>query len=482
MDGKIESILKRAFWVPFVLGMIGYWLIGQESFIDAVYECLALYFVNPVSDITNIFVILSKFTAFFIAASAVLTMFLKLINNVDHAKINREPDSTAVYGDNEWTDRFVANLNHGYKAELRKNGQPENANYQVIMYSDDVENINFYTEQLDFFKNKPTFVMLNNTDSHLLANTAGRNVHYFNLNDLSARMYWKNNDLYDQVMNRNEQIIKIAIIGSNPMAEAILERGYLINLYRLTQKIEYHVWGYKGAKRKEMEKLYQTTMNGDSVTFYETEWNNDLSLFAQMSRVIICEEEKKLAIMQMLLHQYNGLSIHCWNQSGTKYEQIFNAPGLKTFGDLSEILTEECIKEEKPLRQAKLFNYDYTLRKSGRTLPDNYEEEMEKEWVQLDGFTRDSNISRTDHIGIEKKLRESGTDQTELFELEHIRFCRYHYVNHWTYDPLPDTEGTKDKVHRKHKLLIPFEDLPQSEKVKDGIYDSRVKEEIEKLI
>ena len=46
---------------------------------------------------------------------------------------------------------------------------------------------------------------------------------------------------------------------------------------------------------------------------------------------------------------------------------------------------------------------------------------------------------------------------------------------HWKYDKV------RDNAHRKHNLLVPYEELPQSEKEKDGIYDASIKAEIDKL-
>ena len=50
-------------------------------------------------------------------------------------------------------------------------------------------------------------------------------------------------------------------------------------------------------------------------------------------------------------------------------------------------------------------------------------------------------------------------------EMEHIRWCRYHYLNHWRFGETAD--GKKDSKNRIHPCLIPFADLPESNKKKD---------------
>ena len=50
------------------------------------------------------------------------------------------------------------------------------------------------------------------------------------------------------------------------------------------------------------------------------------------------------------------------------------------------------------------------------------------------------------------------------------------YYNRWSY------VKERDNANRKHHLLVPFDELPQSEKEKDGIYDDTLRKEIEELI
>ena len=101
---------------------------------------------------------------------------------------------------------------------------------------------------------------------------------------------------------------------------------------------------------------------------------------------------------------------------------------------------------------------------------------MEEAWKSLDGFLKGSNAARADHYRIEKKLRDLGWEDESLWETEHIRWCRFHRLNHWEYAPV------RDKAARKHPFLIPYEDLEQAEKEKDGFYDSRVQSMVEDLL
>ena len=53
----------------------------------------------------------------------------------------------------------------------------------------------------------------------------------------------------------------------------------------------------------------------------------------------------------------------------------------------------------------------------------------------------------------------------ELQEIEHIRWCRFHLLNNWSYAP-----GGKNKVARTHHYLVPYSELARD--IKDLDSDS----------
>ena len=69
-----------------------------------------------------------------------------------------------------------------------------------------------------------------------------------------------------------------------------------------------------------------------------------------------------------------------------------------------------------------------------------------------------------------------GVPQLEVLELEHVRWCRYHLLNHWTYAPERNNE-----LHQ-HNLLVPFSDLSEDKKSLDGINDPSIEYEINTLL
>ena len=82
-------------------------------------------------------------------------------------------------------------------------------------------------------------------------------------------------------------------------------------------------------------------------------------------------------------------------------------------------------------------------------------------WEQLDSFKRYSNVSSSDYMSTAERLMARGTPPETLAELEHMRWCRYHYIHNWTY-------GVKtDSARRIHSCLVPYHQLSEEEKVKD---------------
>ena len=109
------------------------------------------------------------------------------------------------------------------------------------------------------------------------------------------------------------------------------------------------------------------------------------------------------------------------------------------------------------------------------------------EWDKLDAFTRCSNISCADYHEIRLKMMEAEQIPTQvdqlsseqmkeklewLAELEHIRWCRYHYLANWR-QGIPENGKAKDMETRIHKDLVPYHRLEldsagqETEKEKD---------------
>ena len=482
---RFLAYVKRYGWIVlplgFLIGMAGYTILGKLTIIEAIYATCALFFVNPVSDVDNTLVMCSKIIALLASAGFLLSIFDTLSIALSHFWKKRWADSTAVYCDNDWGRQLSENLKHGYIGNTRQNDHIEHTRCHIIMYTNDIDSIRFFQENRALLGDSSVYIMLNKVDSFLMDSTNNfpADIHFFNLYDMMARVYWHRFGMYDTV-KKAQDTVRVAIVGYGSVGEAICKYAILNNLYLPGQCIEYHIWGCPSHEADFLTGI--NMLNDDSIVIHKEDIYDALELLKQTDRIIMTEDDN-IELLQFLLHNTTKPELHCYPGNATT-EQIYRSDRLHTFGSMDEFLSEECIKGETLIRMGKLINYDYILStsdgaaSSSAVLTPDMEKAMNSAWNELNGFTRGSNIARADHCYIEKRLEEDGCSADEMQKVEHIRWCRYHFYNRWTYYP----GEKKDAVNRRHPLLVPYEELSDENKKKSGIASPAVKNEIDKLI
>ncbi len=488
---KIFARIKEKYpWISYVFGLIpftaaciGYGYYGKLPVWETIYASVALYFVNPVVDFENSLIVFAEITAVIVTAGIILSVVRYAYAKVDHFFTRLSGDATVVYTDNDLGQEVGSKLSHGYTIynnpdddrDNLKKFRVEKVKNHILMFENDMDNVSFFTENEKKLSGSNVFMMLRDIDPSLLdaASKETSGLHFFNIYDVMARDYWKKNNFYD----RRGEKLKVAVIGYGRVGKAIFKYGYLNNIYGLNQEIEYHIWGCSPSEASFVGGLH--TMNGDSIVIHEKPWEEEMDVLSRMSRVIYTLEEQSIALVQKVLYVNPDAEIHCYSENQAGLAQLYISNKVLAFGDLSDILTEDNIKKEKLYRQGKLFNYDYYLRYSNGQVPDDFERAADEEWKKLNGFFKSSNIARADHYWIEKKLMADGEleeNSEDSWKIEHIRWSRFYYANHWTYDKVRDNSA------RKHNLLVPYEELDYKEKSKDGIYSDVLRAEIDKLV
>ncbi|MCR4883474.1 MAG: hypothetical protein K6A68_07890 [Clostridiales bacterium] len=466
----IEKFVRRLFWLPFALGLVGYGVAGVP-FADSIYASAALYFVNPVNDASNLVILLAKLLALLVTTGFLLSILGNVWTRFKQFICNRFVDSACVYTDNAYGEQLADSMKHSYLCRDLSEKKDFRAHDHFFFYTDEQENLRGFAEHADKLEGKRVFIGVKQMDPSLLKDTARQDVHYFNILELMARSYWRKYPLYREVAEEGKAQ-QIAILNDNPEGEAVFRYGFMNNLYSLSQQITYHIWGCTPARKAFLSGL--DTENGDRIVLHEGDWHDDPDILQTMDRVIVTEESPMKSIEELLYLDKN-LTIHFFSETRAGYEEILDAPNLAEFGNLKDILTEDNIRRELLYRQAKLCNYDYLLRSENRTCPEAYEGEMETAWRKLDGFKKSSSIAQADHYWIKKRLKENGTDEETLWEMEHIRWCRFLKISHWKY------AEKRDNSRRRHPLLVPYAELSEKEKAKDGIYDAKIRQEMDRL-
>ena len=197
-------------------------------------------------------------------------------------------------------------------------------------------------------------------------------------------------------------------------------------------------------------------MNGDKIITHVEEdadtWN-----IVRESDVIIITEDVSAAKLQAIAVNGKNAKIYYYSHMSGDVGELICTRNLAAFGRDEEIFTDENIRQEKLIEAAKQLNSEYAQKYNG-----------EAEWDKLTGFLKWSNISSADFkhvlIDILKNNPEVGID--ELAELEHIRWCRFHFLNYWTYG-IPDNGSNKDTKKKIHKCLCPYSELSSVDKDKN---------------
>lgn len=448
------------FVIPFIIGSIGYYLGGQVLK-DSMYYSLTLYVMSLNYESLNILTEIARWTAPIMTASGLILAIKSVFFRIRDQLVCFQKDATVVYGDGKCASMVQKGIKHSI---LSTAGIKKHANSHIIMFENDMDNVSFYQANEDYFKNKDVYLHLKKMDSYLLKEST---VHFFNPYEIIARKYWENNHLIPYLKSGQMQI-DIAIIGFGELGQRLLQYGLLNNIYSLDQKITYHIFGDSTL----YEKTYQSfdMMNGDAIIYHGKDWEDHFDAFLGMERVILTEIPD-LRLVQSLLHTCKDTKIDYYCDGNIRLEALYKSDVIHGFGNANEVYTEENIKTNHLYQAAMELNYKYeTL--YGEVKGTDKQKEMTDLWNSLDGFTKGSNIASADYHTIrcmvmEERARQGNEmSREELAEGEHIRWCRFHYLNHWSYG-VPANGKNKDPKQKIHKCLVAFNDLPEEEKQKD---------------
>lgn len=448
-----KVLLTILFFTPLVLGTIGYYSAFEKSnFLHAFYCAISLYVLNLGSDATNVLIHIARFGAALATSAVVLNRFSKIIKRIAAVLIPLSSlDVTVVYTDSDKYDY----LDREKGCIVSKDKIFIHCPNQILMF-DDFDNLDFYEKNRHDFElvNRTTYMLMEDIDPYMLKNS---NIRYFSINDTIARKFWMENNLCDFMdKNTGEVNCKIAIIGFSQLGKHIFRQAILNNIYSLNQKIEYHVWGDNGLFESQHDDWNAILMNNDSCIF-EGEQPEDLCKLKDIDRIIITDENM-ISLAQMIMSAYPEKAVYFYSSRKRNLEERL-VGNLHEFGDIREVVTLDNIKSDKLYKAANELNEDYNINN-----PDNA-----CSWENLDGFTKGSNIAPADYHAIRLAINKKRNDYKlenysndidgEGPKLEHIRWCRYHYLNNWKYGEPDDKNKSKDRTKKIHKYLQPYDKL-----------------------
>ena len=293
------------------------------------------------------------------------------------------------------------------------------------------------------------------------------NLHAFSKKEIIGRCYWR-----DHPVRKDEK--SIVLIGSGNIAEELLERGLLTNVFEPGRYISYHVFGDFSDFRKSHREAVRTLCGGDpeddALFLHEECWEYRPDIIRNTDRIIICEDDDRNC-----LKTYMEL-IKLFPTSADIHIRLNNGDGEKgnSFGSSKSVFTMSSIVRDDINDLAVMLN-------------DIYNEESDKaaEWDDLSTHLKRSNIAAADHVPVKVRYLLDDDSITELTEqncrrayevfrdadpekrdkcreIEHRRWMRFHQMFNWTFSP------ERDDLMRRHPLMLPYSELSEEDKEKDA--------------
>ena len=439
---------------PFLLGLIGF-LISGEPVLQAVYQSLCLYGMGHQESPANAVIEIARWLAPLATAGSVVLVVAALRRHF-HAMIARcTGKSVAVYGPIEDKKRLLKEL--GTRGiDLDKN--PVKA-HSYILLGEEEENLNYYRTHLAE-TGKDVYLKCHS----LPAQASDRaNLHLFCPEESAARLFWKKYCPW-QISKENGHRMSIVLLGFGKLGRELLLCALQNNIFDADQRIEYHIFGNENGFGSVYHQLGQIS---DPVEFHEEPWQNRLELLRSAQMVIVAEEKEELALLRDLTLAMPDKTIHVLAAQSEGTDLLASQANLLTFDWESETLKPEHILTDRLYLYAKRINLRYAH------LYEGAEETVaarDERWLKLDTFTRYSNISAADYHSVQLCMLGDDVFTEEklewLAELEHIRWCRYHWLNNWVCGQ-PEDGKNKDMRKRIHKCLVPYARLTEEDKEKD---------------
>lgn len=447
---------------PLILGTVGLYFSG-ESLLNALFHSITMYGMEYGEDPANWLVQLARWLAPVATAGGVISFITPLVNMIKARFALLFRNSVVVYGDEEAADGMAAS---GRYRVLKGESRLLPAKKYILLW-DESTNIAFYRKYQEKLKKREVYFRCEALRSQ---DTADAHLHPICPEETGARLYWKQADILPLSRERGHKL-SIVLIGFGQLGEQLLSWGLQSNIFDPSQQISYHIYGEATTFPALHHELFRIS---DRVVFHDPDWSRDPDILQGADRVIVCRQDNQLRTVQELLLALPACRLDILADDPQTLKLLEGQARMHLFCWKEEALKPENIFDEMTLLRAKAINLRYAHLYGG--VPET-EKNRVKEWEKLDAFTRYSNISAADYHEIRLQMLAAwknnephaalDPEKLELLsELEHIRWCRYHYLNNWRCG-IPENGKKKDPLHRIHQDLIPYEQLSEAEKEKD---------------
>ncbi len=478
--------------LPFTLGTIGFYLSINDGLINSMYRAMRLYFVELDCDYDqiNILINIARWTAPVMSAAAIVAALSLIFIDIRTRMRIFFLGAIAIHGDSKYAGMLADRM--GRRAVTGEETAVFKAEKHILIFNEDQKMFSFldiYRRQL-LDGNKTVYLC---TERIVRGNYANQRLVLCNFAENCARQYWKE---FPLALEPGEEVI--VIIGFDSYGQEILTQAVLTNVYSTDSRIAYHVFGdsyeYRNLRRglEAMVDVNLEKPERDSVYFHDNAWFTDASLINSADRIILTddEEENNLLILNSLNKFYTAKKVYVKVTNPQILSGLWdNGDGaVIPFGTEEGLCAPEVIIDEATFDDAKRIHATYykSHKCSENCIQDGKDcircELFLKDWCGLNTFTRYSNVAQADHIAVKihillgdgyREIPNAGAkararfdslsdeERRRLYEIEHIRWERYHFINNWTFSP------ERNDAEKRHNLLVPFSSLSAEEQEKD---------------
>lgn len=449
------------FVVPEMIGTIGFLISRACTLQDALFRCLTMYVLNYGDTPPNLLVEIARWLAPVATAGGILFAISAAKENIRNFFRYLRGGSIAVYGPDKERETYLRELG---KAGIRGGEKFVKAD-RYILLDDEETNIAFYTKNQEKLKNRTVYFRSEMLPSQ---NSFSPFLIPFSREEIAARMFWKERCIF-RLARDSAFKMNIVFLGFDLLGEELLYWGLQENIFSPAQAIQYHVFGDCDSFLTTHPCLNRIS---DSIRRHPELWNHSVDVLQSASLIIVLEQQNQLKLLRDLKRILPSapVVVFCEKDEISVFEREFF--GCETYLWKEKTSAVQSILNDEINRLAKTIHLRYQHIYTGI---EETAKNLESEWQKLDAFTRMSNISAADYHEIRAVMlkdiapesKEIDAETLELLsELEHIRWCRYHYLNNWQYG-IPDHGKTKDPVRRIHKDLRPYAELSEAVKEKD---------------
>ena len=449
--------------VPLLIGTVGFLISRECSLFEALFRSVTMYALNFTEAPPNFLVEIARWTAPLATASGILMAAAALRERLRSGLRYLRGDSVAVYGPEDEREQMLAVLG---KRGVECGELPPKAHRYVLLDSEE-NNLAYYARNRERFGGRPVYMRCESLPVHAVI---GEGVTLFSIEETASRLYWREHGLYGDAA-ASDFDLDIAILGFGTLGEELLLRGLQTNIFSPSQKLRYHVFADCAATLAVHTGLREI---GDRVIAHEEPWYEAATLLSGAKRIIVVEQSEQAQLLRRLHLLLPQAPVSVFLAGAAQAKLLSESYGMDCFDWRAEAEKPENVLEDRRYLLAKTINLRYCSLYSGTAeTPEN----RDAEWKKLDAFTRGSNISAADYHEIRlQMLRAAGLkpdydslapETVELLsELEHERWCRYHYLNNWRFGD-PENGKRKDPARRIHADLVSYDALTEPEKQKD---------------